>query len=96
MDDEVYAILVRIESGQNIFRPENGAEEGRAAFQHLVNHLLDLRAIGLIGFADGRITRGVEGAFILVGPCDLTPAGLAALGRDRALGPRSPSPNDSP
>jgi ketosteroid isomerase-like protein len=51
----------------------------RAAFQYTVDHLLSLRAMGLIRLPDGGVVRAANGSYLMAGPCDLTPAGVVAL-----------------
>lgn len=88
MDQTEYDILVRIERGGQVFRPDSRSPEDRAAFQVVVDHLLRLRGTGLIRLPEGRLMRAQDGSYLMAGPCDLTPAGIAALAKDRSLGPR--------
>ena len=90
VDQTDYDLLSLIERGGHVFRPKGRWTEGRAAFQALVEHLLHLRAIGLIRLPEGRLMRAEDGSYLMAGPCDLTPAGIAALSQDRSLGPRPP------
>ncbi len=88
MENADFELLDKVEKGGRIFRPRDGSDLGRAAFQHTVDRLLSLRAVGLIRLHDGRLMRAGDGSYLLAGPCDLTPAGVAALVNDRRLGPR--------
>jgi hypothetical protein len=92
LDQADYELLARIERGNVIFKPEDRSEEGKAAFQHVVAELICLRSLGLVRFLDGRIMQAEDGTYLMVGPCDLTPVGIAALANDRSLGPRPPTP----
>jgi hypothetical protein len=96
MDQTAYDLLTQIERGGHVFRPESRSAEGRAAFQAVIEHLLQLRARGLIRLPEGRLMRAADGSYLLAGPCDLTPAGVEALAKDRRLGERPPSPGDLP
>ena len=91
MDQADYEVLERIERGGYVFKPRDQSEESHAAFQQTVEQLLRLRAVGLVRFSEGRIMRTESGVYLMVGPCDLTPGGVAALSHDRSLGPRPPS-----
>ena len=90
MDQPDFELLERIEQGGHVFKPADRSGESREAFQETVDQLLRLRAVGLISFPDGRIMRAEDGTCLMIGPCDLTPAAVAALARDRRLGPRPP------
>ena len=79
-----------IEKGRQVFKPADQSEEGRASFQHTVDHLRRLRGVGLIRLPDSKIMRAEDGSYLMAGPCDLTPAGIAELAKDRGLGPRPP------
>ncbi len=43
-----------------------------------------------VRLAEGKVMRAKDGSCLMAGPCDLTPAGIAALAKDRSLGPRPP------
>jgi hypothetical protein len=88
VDQTDYDLLTRIEQGGHTFKPEDRTPEARAAFQGTVERLLHLRGIGLIRLPEGRLMRTASGEYLLAGPADLTPAGVAALSKDRSLGPR--------
>jgi hypothetical protein len=90
MEDADFELLEKIEQGGRIFRPRDSSDIGRAAFQHTVDRLLSLRAVGLIRLLDGRILRAANGSSLLAGPCDLTLTGVAALADGRRLGLRAP------
>ena len=79
-----------IEKGGHVFRPADHSVEGRAAFQRTVDQLLRLRGIGLVRLPEGKVMQATDGSYLMAGPCDLTPAGIAALAKDRSLGPRPP------
>lgn len=91
MNDVEYELLAWLEAGHSVFRPVEGTTSAKQEFQDTVARLLGLRERGLVQFSDGRIGRTEAGEYLLIGPCDLTPAGRLALERDRSLGPRSPS-----
>jgi hypothetical protein len=90
MDQTDYDLLARIERGSHVFRPRSGSAEDRAAFQAVIEHLIYLRGTGLIRLPEGRLMRSEDGSYLMAGPCDLTTAGIAALSKDRSLGPRPP------
>jgi hypothetical protein len=92
VDQTDYDLLTQIEQGGHTFKPEDRTAEARAAFQNVVERLLHLRGIGLIRLPEGRLMRAVNGDYLMAGPCDLAPAGIAALANDRRLGPR-PTPS---
>jgi ketosteroid isomerase-like protein len=77
LDD--FEVLEKVERGGRVFRPSGSSDMSRAAFQYTVDHLLSLRAMGLIRLLDSRVMRAADGSYIWAGPCDLTPAGVAAL-----------------
>ncbi len=89
VDQGDYELLERIERGGHVFRPDR-SDEGRAIFQQTVADLLRLRGIGLIRLPEGKLMRAEDGPYLMAGPCDLTPAGIAELANDRRLGPRAP------
>ena len=64
--------------------------ESRAGFQRTIDQLLKLRGIGLVRLPEGKVMRAKDGSYLMAGPCDLTPAGVAALANERSLGPRPP------
>jgi hypothetical protein len=74
MDAVEYELLSRLAGGGTVFRPGEPGLPGGGAFHYTVGRLLQLRARGLIRFAD-------EWAedYSVVGPCQLTPAGRRAL-----------------
>lgn len=90
MDQADFELLEMIERGRNVFKPTDPSAESRAAFQHTLDQLLRLRETGLVRLQDGRIMRAKDGSYLMAGPCDLTPAGIAALAKDRSLGQRPP------
>ena len=90
MEDSDFELLETIENGGRVFRPRDSSDVSRAAFQHTVDRLLSLRAVGLIRLLDGRLMRATNGSYPQAGPCDLTPAGVAALTDDRRVRPRAP------
>jgi hypothetical protein len=93
MDQAEFELLEMIEKGRHVFQPTDHSVEGRAAFQQTIDLLLRLRGIGLIRLAEGKVMRTEDGSFLMAGPCDLTPAGIASLAKDRSLGPRPPQEN---
>ena len=78
MDAVEYELLSRLAAGGAVFRPGGPGLPGRAGFHYTVGRLLQLRARGLIRFAD-------EWAddYNAVGPCLLTAAGRRALQQQR-------------
>ena len=78
MDAVEYELLSRLAAGGAVFRPGGPGLPGRAGFHYTVGRLLQLRARGLIRFAD-------EWAddYNAVGPCLLTTAGRRALQQHR-------------
>ena len=50
--------------------------------------LAQLRERGQVDYLEGHVTRTEAGIYLMIGPVQLTPAGKAALERDRRLGPR--------
>ena len=94
MDQADFEILERLEAGASVFRPEARTDAARLGFEETVRRLMALRDRGLIRLPEGRVARSSSGAYLMVGPCDRTEAGRAALARDRALGPR-PKPSAS-
>jgi hypothetical protein len=67
-----------------------GRPDARELFAQTVERLLQLRDRGLVRFPEGRIARNEQGAYLMVGPCDLTEAGRRPRADDRRLGPRPP------
>ena len=90
MDQTDFDLLSRLEAGESVFRPAGQTENARELFAQTAERLLQLRARGWVRFPDGRIARNEQGAYLMVGPCDLTEAGRRALADDRRLGPRPP------
>jgi hypothetical protein len=88
VDQTDYDLLTQIEQGGHTFKPKDRTAEARAAFQDTVERLLHLRGIGLIRLPEGKLMRAGNGHYLMAGPCDLTPAGIAALSNDRRLGER--------
>jgi hypothetical protein len=89
MDQIEFDLLSRLEAGESVFRPAAQTENARELFPETVERLLRLRERGWVRFPDGRVTRNAHGAYLMVGPCDLTEAGRRALSDDRRLGPRA-------
>ncbi|HEY7564710.1 MAG TPA: hypothetical protein VIA81_07290 [Acidimicrobiia bacterium] len=89
-DHRDFDLLQRIEQSGHVLRPASGSEEDRAAFQETVDNLLRLRGLGLVRFPDRRLARDKDGFYTAAGPCDLTPAGIAALSNHRRLAPQRP------
>lgn len=90
MDEADFELLERIEQGGHIFRPTDQSRDARIAFQRDIDNLLRLRGVGLVSLPERRLMRAEDGSYLMAGPCDLTPAGVAALTHDRSLGPRPP------
>ncbi len=81
MDVRDFALLMRIKSGERVFRP---AEGGEAAddWLDLVERLLRLREKRLIRMEDPlRFYMTAEGGYAMAGPCDLTADGRDAVER---------------
>lgn len=78
-----FELLVKMENGGHVFRPSDNSDMSRNAFQYTVDHLLSLRAVGIIRLLDSRVTRAANGAYLSAGPCNLTPDGVAALAAAR-------------
>jgi hypothetical protein len=89
MEQLDFDLLCRLEAGESVFRPTGPSEDARALFVETVERLLKVRGHGWVRFPDGRIARNEQGAYLMVGPCDLTEAGRRALADDRRLGPRA-------
>jgi ketosteroid isomerase-like protein len=89
LDD--FEVLEEVERGGRVFRPSGSSDMSRAAFQYTVDHLLSLRAMGLIRLLDSRVMRAADGSYLRAGPCDLTPAGVAALAVARDSHTTAPS-----
>lgn len=83
MDEGTFKVLGQIEGGRHVFRPLGDTQEHREAFEREVERLLHLRAIGLIRLEESRIKKSPDGTYESAGPCDLTPAGIAALSNSR-------------
>ncbi len=66
-------LLEQIEKGGRVFRPRDNSDVSRAAFRVTVARLLSLRSLGLVRLLDARLMRAADGAYLLAGPCDLTP-----------------------
>jgi hypothetical protein len=90
MEQIDFDLLCRLEAGESVFQPAGQTEDTRELFAQTVERLLQLRDRGLVRFPEGRIAMNAQGAYLMVGPCDLTEAGRRAIERDRRLGPRPP------
>jgi hypothetical protein len=88
MEQFDFDLLTRLEADESVFRLTARTEDARQQFAGTVERLLKLRERGWVRFPDGRIARNEQGAYLMVGPCDLTEAGRRALADDRRLGPR--------
>jgi hypothetical protein len=82
MDAVEYELLSRLAAGGAVFRPGEPGVSGAGGFHYRVGRLLQLRARGLIRFAD-------EWAddYNAIGPCLLTTAGRRALQWHRGTSP---------
>ncbi len=89
MTQSEYELLVRIEGGDSVLRPDDPGPGGRDAFQPTIELLLKLRARGWVRVPDSAIPRDPADKAMQAGPCDLTAAGRRALEDDRRMGPRS-------
>jgi hypothetical protein len=87
LSDAEVRILSRLAAGEHTFRPSSSPDH--AAFDVMVEQLKVLASRGLIRLPENRISRRESGAYMMVGPCDLTAKGKEALERDLALGPRN-------
>jgi hypothetical protein len=90
MDDLEYDALSFLETGRSVFQPRDASREAQQAFAETIGLLLRLRRAGYVEFSDSRISKTRGGAYLAVGPVNLTAAGRAALIRDRRLGVRPP------
>lgn len=90
VDDLDYELLAWLAAGHSIFRPTEAAADCEQPFLALVARLLRLRDQGLVAFLDGHVAQTESGTYLMVGPVQLTPAGVAALEKDRRLGARPP------
>jgi ketosteroid isomerase-like protein len=86
-----FEVLEKVERGGRVFLPSDSSDLSRNAFQYTVDHLLSLRAMGLIRLLDSRVMRAANGSYLRAGPCDLTPAGVAALAAARDSHTTAPS-----
>jgi hypothetical protein len=77
LPDEL-ALLRAIAAGQHLFRAR--AEDDAQMWLRQLNRLRLLRDLGLISFRES-VREGGDGMPVLVGPCELTPAGIATLQR---------------
>jgi ketosteroid isomerase-like protein len=78
-----FEVLEEVERDGRVFLPSDDSAGSRNAFQYTVDHLLSLRAQGLIRLVDSHVIRATDGSYLRAGPCDLTPAGVAALAAAR-------------
>jgi ketosteroid isomerase-like protein len=78
-----FEVLKEVERDGRVFLPSDSSDMSRNAFQYTVDHLLSLRAMGLIRLLDSHVMRATDGSYLRAGPCDLTPAGVAALAAAR-------------
>jgi hypothetical protein len=78
MDQNDFQLLSRLEAGESVFRTAEQKENARELFAGTVKRLLRLRERGWVRFPNGRIARNEQGAYLMVGPCDLTEAGRRA------------------
>jgi hypothetical protein len=90
MDELTYELLTWLAEGYAVFRPREATAEAETAFREVVALLRRLRDAGLVSYLEGHISQMASGIFVAVGPVLLTPAGRAALERDRRLGERPP------
>jgi len=86
-----FEVLKEVERDGRVFLPSDSSDMSRNAFQYTVDHLLSLRAMGLIRLLDSDVIRATDGSYLRAGPCDLTPAGVAALAAARDSDPTAPS-----
>lgn len=94
MDDLDYDLLNYLESGRSVLKPSDASREAQNAFAEIVGLLLRLRRVGYVDFLDSRISKTEQGAYLAVGPVNLTAEGRAALARDRRLGERPTRSHD--
>src|SRR5687768_1821781 len=83
--DLEYEVLAWLASDHSVFSPPDRSDAGVAAFIRTVDVLMLLRDRGWVRFPDGRLATTSGGTYVALGPVDLTPAGRAALERDRRL-----------
>jgi hypothetical protein len=85
MDDLCYQLLSWLAPGNRVARPRERSVDAEQDFEAVVRLLERLRDQRLVTYRSRHVTRSASGAYLLVGPVDLTPDGLAALERDRRL-----------
>ena len=94
MDDLSYEVLSWVSAGHAVFRPREATRDSEEDFRGLVSILHRLREQGLLSYLKGHVTQTSSGIYLMVGPVLLTPAGAAALERDRRSGERPPRRGD--
>ena len=91
MDDLSYELLSKLAGGHKIFHPRDHSALAKHNFQVVVELLQRLQNQGFVAYQPRHIAQSESGAYLMVGPVDLTPEGNAALDRDRRLGARPPA-----
>ncbi len=94
MDDLSYEVLSWVSAGNAVFRPREATRDSEEDFRGLISILHRLREQGLLSYLNGHVTQTGSGIYLMVGPVFLTPAGAAALERDRRSGERPPRRGD--
>jgi hypothetical protein len=88
VDDLEYEVLAWLGAGNQVFRPREATAQAEEAFRGVIAVLDRLRDRGLLTYLDGHVGRTESGIYLMVGPVELTPAGVSTLERDRSLGAR--------
>lgn len=83
LQPEEVELLQAIAAGQTLFRARE--RDSQPMWLRTLNRLALLRELGLIAFRESIRSTG-DGMPLLVGPCELTPAGRAAAARHPAPG----------
>jgi hypothetical protein len=88
VDDLEYEVLAWLGAGNKMFRPREVTVQAEEAFRGVIAVLNRLRDRALLSYLDAHVAQTESGIYLMVGPVQLTPAGVSALERDRSLGAR--------